>query len=124
MRAIDNLARPVDALDTIRVLVEYGQRDPMSQAKATAAMHSQKDTTPLHLYTGPVQGFQYLLNQEQFAIDLNVEDSGGRNVETAQLLSCSLSSTTLGRLAMKRSQTNQQITNPRYPQLRGGPSFT
>ena len=49
-------------LDTIRVLVEEGQIDPMAI--------DESGGTALHYYSGPVEGFEYLLYQDQFLVDL------------------------------------------------------
>jgi hypothetical protein len=121
MDPIDNLARPNDAFETLRVLVEEGQGNPMYPTRAHARELCGSSQTALHLYTGPLEGFQYLIKQQRFEIDLSVKNARGTDVEDTQLSSRWVSSTTLGRFLMESSS---QFTGERYPQRFGPQSCT
>ena len=74
----DNL---VSKLDTIRILVEEGQSDPMAVDEYNA--------TAFHCYNGAVEGFEYLLHQDHFFVDLNHRNGNGLTVAMSQLISFS-----------------------------------
>ena len=61
-----NADRSIDVLDTIRVLIEYGESDPM-----TTDIHGH---TAFHLHRGSIEPFKYMLHQEYFHIDLLQSD--------------------------------------------------
>ena len=58
----DNWNRPADVLETLRVLIELAQSDPM--------IPNAFGDSALHNFTGRVEHFNYLLRQEHFQIDL------------------------------------------------------
>ena len=68
---IYNVDRPTNAYDTLRVLAKEGQCDPIATSTVVTIddrriVHS----SVLHAYTDHSEGFQYLLKQERFVIDL------------------------------------------------------
>lgn len=65
--------RPVDICDTLRVLVEHGDADPM--------VGNSFHRTSLQIYNGPIEGYRYLLDYQQaFVIDLEASDDRGVQV--------------------------------------------
>ncbi|KAF5871163.1 uncharacterized protein Bfra_007676ib [Botrytis fragariae] len=65
-QCVENKGRHNDAMETIRVLIEVGQYDPMRESKV--------GETSLHWYTGGAEPFDYMLNQESFPIGLDPQD--------------------------------------------------
>lgn len=43
-------------------------------------------STPLHMFTGPMETFKYLLTQEQFMVDLDTRSNNDLSVSTYQLI--------------------------------------
>ncbi|MCJ1242807.1 hypothetical protein MMC30_000002 [Trapelia coarctata] len=58
----ENRACSADILETLRVLVELGQSDPMA--------YDNYGQNALHTFTGRVEHFNYLFQQEHFHVDL------------------------------------------------------
>ena len=69
---------PMSKLDTMRILVEEGQCDPMAIG--------WRGGTALHWYHGPVEGFNYLLRQDHFFVDLNHRNLDGYAAAMCQLV--------------------------------------
>ncbi|TEY87384.1 hypothetical protein BOTCAL_0003g00650 [Botryotinia calthae] len=65
-QCFENRGRGNDVIDTIRVLIEVGQCDPMRESKL--------GLTSLHWYNGGAEPFNYMLNQESFLIGLDPQD--------------------------------------------------
>lgn len=95
------MARPKDTLETLRVLVEEGQCDPMHPPTRDGKSSFNSSQTALHLYTGPLNGFQYLIKQQHFEIDLSVKNARGMDIEDTQINMAWASSTTIGRFLME-----------------------
>ena len=68
-----------DFQTTIRVLIEQGQYDPMAL--------SSDGCTPLHFYEGPLETFEYIINQQNhFCINLEEKANGGQDVIEGMLV--------------------------------------
>lgn len=68
---LDNATRPVDAFETIRILVEEGLCDPMSRVCGGRFIGD----TAVHIFTGPTDALQYLLRQGKIPVDIDFEDN-------------------------------------------------
>ncbi|PVH85470.1 hypothetical protein DL98DRAFT_583566 [Cadophora sp. DSE1049] len=76
----DTANRPSDIVDTIRTLVGSGQCDPMNTSPLVygrSLNHWHNQETALHIYNGPFEGLQYLIQQENFPVDLQFKDGHG-----------------------------------------------
>ncbi|GIJ92664.1 hypothetical protein Asppvi_001942 [Aspergillus pseudoviridinutans] len=63
--------REEEHLELARLLVEKGQVDPMGSARDSGVIHS---------YAGPVDAFRYLIHQDEFFVDLEERNHGGRTI--------------------------------------------
>lgn len=118
MKAIDNVRRPSDAIDTFRVLVEEGQCDPIAKTPSNTPEHLYGSQTVLHLHTGSIAAFQYLLNQEHFIIDMSVQNEMGMTPAIDQLFAGWPTSSELARLSIQYSRNSNILSaTQRYKSL-------
>ncbi|KUJ20113.1 uncharacterized protein LY89DRAFT_779964 [Mollisia scopiformis] len=82
----DSVFRPRDTLETLRILVESGQCDPMAK---TLPADYYSEQTALHGCVGPIEAFTYLLGQDKFYIDLEERDGHDLCIERAILVGSS-----------------------------------
>jgi hypothetical protein len=68
--------REEEHLELARLLVEKGQVDPMGSVRESGVIHS---------YAGPVDAFRYLIHQDEFFVDLEERNSGGRTILQHQI---------------------------------------
>jgi hypothetical protein len=118
MKAIDNVRRPSDAIDTFRVLVEEGQCDPIAKTPSNTPDHLYGCQTVLHLHTGSVAAFQYLLNQEHFMVDMSIQNEMGMTPAIDQLFAGWPTSSELARLSIQYSRDSKILSaSQRYKSL-------
>ncbi|PKX88939.1 uncharacterized protein P174DRAFT_471363 [Aspergillus novofumigatus IBT 16806] len=68
--------REEEHLELARLLVEKGQVDPMGSVRESGVIHS---------YAGPVEAFRYLIHQDEFFVDLEERNRGGRTILQHQI---------------------------------------
>ncbi|KAF4157464.1 hypothetical protein CNMCM6069_005558 [Aspergillus lentulus] len=68
--------REEEHLELARLLVEKGQVDPMGSVRESGVIHS---------YAGPVEAFKYLIHQDEFFVDLEERNRGGRTILQHQI---------------------------------------
>ncbi|EAW25703.1 uncharacterized protein NFIA_045220 [Aspergillus fischeri NRRL 181] len=68
--------REEEHIELARLLVEKGQVDPMGSVQETGVIHS---------YAGPVEAFSYLIHQDEFFVDLEERNHGGRTILQHQI---------------------------------------
>ncbi|KAI9650399.1 hypothetical protein NHQ30_000413 [Ciborinia camelliae] len=80
LRYQEFIHRPAEeVLDTIRILVELGECDPMSESPVTVECreslespdHHCRGPTPLDIYNGPPEAYSYLLEQDTFVVSVD-----------------------------------------------------
>ncbi|KAF4167420.1 hypothetical protein CNMCM6936_005036 [Aspergillus lentulus] len=68
--------REEEHLELARLLVEKGQVDPMGSVRESGVIHS---------YAGPVEAFKYLIHQDEFFVNLEERNRGGRTILQHQI---------------------------------------
>ncbi|GFG10290.1 putative ankyrin repeat protein RF_0381 [Aspergillus udagawae] len=68
--------REEEHLELARLLVEKGQVDPMGSVREFGLIHS---------YAGPVDAFRYLIHQDEFLVDLEERNRGGKTILQHQI---------------------------------------
>ncbi|KUJ20130.1 uncharacterized protein LY89DRAFT_772947 [Mollisia scopiformis] len=124
LRPEKNWTRPVDAVQTIRLLVGKGKCDPMTTTSSTLKRIGKldffkTDQTPLHDFSGPAEAFQYLLQQDQFSIDLETRNGEGLTVVDAHIRNGIPERAAAARLLVKHWRPSTTVvdtqTNPITP---------
>jgi hypothetical protein len=95
------------AYDTIRVLVELGQCDPTSTY--TLYEGDPYPRTPLHCYSGPLDAFLYMLDQEIFPTSLELPDFVLSVVQDQIMHNCAASSITAEMLRIRYDLSSEDI---------------
>lgn len=113
----DNWNRPADVLETLRVLIELAQSDPM--------ISGPDCRSALYDFTGRVEHFNYLLRQEHFQIDLSKQRDQSFSVAEIHSHQCFASSPDISLLAHEyesamlektvRSRNSQELALARTP---------
>ena len=92
--------RTSDVLSTLRILVEQGASDPIAT--------DSYGYTVLHLHTGTLEQFKYLLDQDHFQVDLMMCNHDGYTVSELHAASCWSESPDLTWLAWQRESLCKQ----------------
>ena len=87
-------------LNTLRVLIEYGNSDPM--------LTDSEGRTVLHLHRGSLEEMNYLLSQEQFQVDLLQRTYEGDTVSEYQAGYSQLGSPKITKLAWEFERVAKQ----------------
>ncbi|KAJ8068491.1 hypothetical protein OCU04_004042 [Sclerotinia nivalis] len=95
LQSFNNAGHYSDALNTIRVLIEVGQCDPM-QAEIFG-------DTSLHLYRGGAEPLNYMLNQENFLVSVDPQGPRDEHVLEVHISTGSSISDTLVKYMMEKS---------------------
>ena len=77
----DSVYNPEAHLDTLRIMINEGQYDPMGGSDGWSVMH---------LFDGSPTVFQWLLDQDEFSIDYEQKAYGNYNICSALMVSGSL----------------------------------
>ncbi|PQE31477.1 ankyrin repeat protein [Rutstroemia sp. NJR-2017a WRK4] len=110
--AVETRMFPIDkkcstAYDTIRVLVELGQCDPASTY--TQYEGDPYPRTPLHCYSGPLDAFLYMLDQEIFPTSLELPNFVLSVVQDQIMHNCAASSITAEMLRIRYDLSSEDI---------------
>jgi hypothetical protein len=109
---LDNDARMDDCLETVRILVEEGQCDPMGTTCSGDDWWA-KGSSPLHMFTGPMETFKYLLTQEEFMVDLDTRSHDDLSVSACQLIFSWPYSAANAKLALQAAGNLEQVAKQR-----------
>ena len=117
----DYLSRSSENIrDTLRVLVERGHLDPLTNAAAHEGSrkhcprtHGSAISTALDQYTGPPDGFEYLISQDEFPVDFASRNTQTRIIFCHNQESCQAGSTMLPMLARYSQEIVRRMANSR-----------
>jgi hypothetical protein len=106
----DALDRSSDIVETIRVLVEVGDCDPMATLGQKSLPHNLDNMTNLHICAGLAELLHYMLRQDRFMTDVNYCPSPGYRLLVAYILTAWEYSAATTSLLLKYSRSTLSVS--------------